>query len=348
VQRKNGGIDMNIGNQIKSFRLEKKVTQEEFAGFLGISPQAVSKWETGASTPDISLLPEIATYFGVTIDELFKISDEEQLERIKNMHWRVRRIPQETFEQSVQFLNHLLLKNPEDVNAFEGLAYLYNSRAKSDHDEASVYAKKVLELEPERKSGLVAYLEANGGACGDEWYDNHFEIIQFFKNYLRKYPKNGQVMRALITNLLDDERYKEAVPYIAELEKIKEGPNIQIYYGDVAYGCGDYKRARELWDKAVEKYPDKWQSYCFRADRLKKIGQTEEAIEDYQKCVQMQEAPHFLDGLYSIAQLHEMAENYQAAIDDYKQILFYLEKDYQTTSGESVDAIIRKIERLSE
>lgn len=40
---------MNIGNQIKSFRLEKKVTQEEFAGFLGISPQAVSKWETGVS-----------------------------------------------------------------------------------------------------------------------------------------------------------------------------------------------------------------------------------------------------------------------------------------------------------
>ena len=45
---------MNIGNQIKNLRLEKKVTQEELAEYLGVSAQAVSKWETNASTPDIT------------------------------------------------------------------------------------------------------------------------------------------------------------------------------------------------------------------------------------------------------------------------------------------------------
>ena len=59
---------MNIGNQIKVFRLKKSVTQEAMAEHFGITAQAVSKWECGTSVPDISLLPELSAYFGVTID----------------------------------------------------------------------------------------------------------------------------------------------------------------------------------------------------------------------------------------------------------------------------------------
>ena len=46
-----------LGNQIKYFRQQKQVKQDELAEYLGVSYQAVSKWETGASDPDISLLP---------------------------------------------------------------------------------------------------------------------------------------------------------------------------------------------------------------------------------------------------------------------------------------------------
>ena len=62
---------MEIGDQIKSLRIRKGVTQEEMARHFGITSQAVSKWERGAATPDIGLLPDISAYFGVTIDELF-------------------------------------------------------------------------------------------------------------------------------------------------------------------------------------------------------------------------------------------------------------------------------------
>ena len=337
---------MNIGNQIRNFRLEKNVTQEEFAVFLGVSAQAVSKWETGASMPDIALLPDIATYFGIAIDELFALPYEKQLARIKNMSWRMRRIPQETFERSVRFLNERLASDPEDVSAYEGLACLYNSRAKSDHQDASEYAKRVMELDPERKSGLVAYLEANGGTCGDEWYDNHFEIIQFFQGYLERHPKNGLVLRAIVTNLLDDRRYEEALPYIHALRTVKDGPNILIYLGDVEFGRGNRREAERLWNEAVEKYPDVWQAYCFRADRLKLLGHVREASLDYEKCVEMQQAPHILDGLYALAQLHETAGEYAAAVRDYDRIIEYLATDYHTTDGESVDSLRREIERL--
>lgn len=62
---------MNIGNNIKSLRLKSGLTQEQLANMLGISFQAISKWETNANTPDIGQLPQIAKIFQVTIDALF-------------------------------------------------------------------------------------------------------------------------------------------------------------------------------------------------------------------------------------------------------------------------------------
>ena len=61
---------MTIGNKIKLLRTNKGVTQEQLAEQLHISGQAVSKWENETSTPDITMLPLLAEYFGITIDEL--------------------------------------------------------------------------------------------------------------------------------------------------------------------------------------------------------------------------------------------------------------------------------------
>ena len=62
---------MNIGNNIKQLRQKNNLTQDQVAEKLGISYQAVSKWENNANTPDIALLPQIANLFGVSIDALF-------------------------------------------------------------------------------------------------------------------------------------------------------------------------------------------------------------------------------------------------------------------------------------
>ena len=61
----------HIGKKIRSLRKNKKMTQEQLAEVLSVSAQSVSKWETCNSVPDIDLLPIIARYFGVTMDELF-------------------------------------------------------------------------------------------------------------------------------------------------------------------------------------------------------------------------------------------------------------------------------------
>ncbi len=62
---------MKIGKNIRLLRQRKGLTQEQVAQQLGVTYQAVSKWENDTNTPDIALLPEIAALFGVTIDALF-------------------------------------------------------------------------------------------------------------------------------------------------------------------------------------------------------------------------------------------------------------------------------------
>lgn len=62
---------MKIGENIRALRQSRMLTQEQVALHLGVSSQAVSKWETSANTPDIALLPGLADLFGVTVDALF-------------------------------------------------------------------------------------------------------------------------------------------------------------------------------------------------------------------------------------------------------------------------------------
>ena len=65
-----------IGNRIAKYRKEKGLTQEGLAEKLGVSSQAVSKWENDASCPDISLLPHLCGELGITTDELLTGKNE--------------------------------------------------------------------------------------------------------------------------------------------------------------------------------------------------------------------------------------------------------------------------------
>ena len=63
---------LNIGENIKTLRTEKGVTQEHLAEYCSVTYQSVSKWENGVTTPDLHLIPTIAEFFGVSINRLFR------------------------------------------------------------------------------------------------------------------------------------------------------------------------------------------------------------------------------------------------------------------------------------
>ena len=62
---------IKLGEKIKKLRKEKNISQEVLANYLGVTFQAISKWETGAAMPDVTLIPAIASFFDVSTDELF-------------------------------------------------------------------------------------------------------------------------------------------------------------------------------------------------------------------------------------------------------------------------------------
>lgn len=72
-----------IGENIRKLRLEHDLTQEKLAEIIGVTFQSVSKWERGESYPDITIVPSIATFFGVSCDELLGADQQEKEEKIQ-------------------------------------------------------------------------------------------------------------------------------------------------------------------------------------------------------------------------------------------------------------------------
>ena len=67
---------MQIGKVIRRYRKEKRMTQEEMAGRLGVTASAVNKWENDNSYPDITLLAPIARLLGISLDRLLSFREE--------------------------------------------------------------------------------------------------------------------------------------------------------------------------------------------------------------------------------------------------------------------------------
>ena len=71
-------MTLNIGTTIKNLRTKKQITQKQLATYLGVTEQAISRWESGGGFPDIQLLPAIASYFSVSTDMLLGIDMSER------------------------------------------------------------------------------------------------------------------------------------------------------------------------------------------------------------------------------------------------------------------------------
>lgn len=94
-----------VGKNLLTLRKEKNWTQDEVAEKLGVSAQAVSKWETGASCPDISLLPVISDLYGVLADDLLR-DEEERRKRKKSV---MTYVPEEKRKKPEELLFRVLV-----------------------------------------------------------------------------------------------------------------------------------------------------------------------------------------------------------------------------------------------
>jgi len=92
-----------IGGEIKELRKARKMTQSQLAERVGVTTQAVSKWECGG-TPDAELLPDIATALGVSVDTLFGLSNEVKRDPFRSLAYDISRLPEEErFRRTIQY-----------------------------------------------------------------------------------------------------------------------------------------------------------------------------------------------------------------------------------------------------
>lgn len=134
-------MDINICDSLRSLRRDKGNTQEELACFLDISTQAVSKWERGERYPDITLLPKIAAYYNVTVDDLLGVGEVQKKERIDEINKQYKNNSQiGDINANIELMRSALKEFSNDYNIINQLiSTLYLSNNED-------YFKEIIEL----------------------------------------------------------------------------------------------------------------------------------------------------------------------------------------------------------
>ena len=338
-------MTMEIGNQIKALRLRRGITQEEMAQHFGITAQAVSKWERGAATPDIALLPDISAYFGVTIDELFALTDSTKMERIDNMLCDVRYLKQTDFEQYESYLKDCARKADLADRATLLLACLYNKRAREYRELAKPYAREALQRLPGVKDAHNAIFDAENGPYQDWNFVNHHNLIDFYKDVVKEHPEDVRNYFWLMDLLIADGRTAEARVYAEAMKNTQNSYHYEMYMGKICKEECDLPAALDWWKKMTEHEPEKWIVWAEYADCMARLCRYDEAVEYYKKAMPMRPKPRFIDCEEAVAQIYEIQGNIPAAIEMYRQMLQITKEDW-CTEGESIDSILRDIARL--
>ena len=161
-------MNITIGTNIRNLRSAKQITQKQLASFLGITEQAVSRWENGSGYPDITMLPSIASFFGVSSDTLLGINADERSTRLTEIRREIKRLG-ESGEVSAETLAQARLwaaEFPAEEDIQENLACelsncewwtLDDAEKRACHKESEKIYKNLIETtrDPEYRNHLL-------------------------------------------------------------------------------------------------------------------------------------------------------------------------------------------------
>lgn len=181
-------MQLDLGNNIRQLRRRDKRTQEALAEALGVTSQAVSRWESGGSFPDMNLIPSIANYFGVSIDELFGYTNE----RTK----RIDELVTQIFEMKRQ-------NNGVDNNISECIAFARNALVEFPGNEKLMLAlASVLNTAGYVRYGECHLIDEEGYGIYDtekhKTYEEWREAIPLYEKALEMLPNGALRNRALM------------------------------------------------------------------------------------------------------------------------------------------------------
>ncbi len=338
---------MELGKKIKQLRLNKGITQETLANALGVSYQAVSRWENETTMPDITLLPQISVFFGVSIDELFEFTEDSQYKRIENMLNEKLSLSDTEFENAKDFLEKQINKDSGNVSAVKLLAWLYFHRSKSSNLRAVEYAKRALQLGDTSKSMNNILRDAYGSPHTDWNYRNRHELIDFYYGHLELHPNDLRAYRYLIPALVADGRTDEARKFIDTIRKREKEELVFVFDAMILRRDGKAEELKKLLSNMIENFNDSWYTWAIVADFEADDCNYEKAISCYKKSFLLQPKPRYTDSLIAIAHIYEIEHKYEKALLMYQEIIELLKTDWNITFGATVNMYQQKIDELS-
>ena len=169
-----------LGRRIARLRLTKAATQERLARELSVSPQAVSKWENDINYPDISLLPQLAQFLGVSIDELLRGASTQERKGFDVSMSIAKEADESSDKREANEEQNLAIGNfaeedtatddeahaGEEVRRF-GLGKFFSTEVRKSKDGVSGKEQATVRLGNSKKHGLHIYVESEDGDVVD-------------------------------------------------------------------------------------------------------------------------------------------------------------------------------------
>jgi len=145
-------LEIKLSKIIRELRIRRGNTQEELANFLGVTTQAVSKWERAEGMPDITYLPEIAGFYAVSVDTLLgvdEVAKEEKIKEICRKYDQIRQCPpredgtlivENNIEAGISYIRSVLHEFPDCWHLMQLLAsdLWYHSKSKAGVEKTSL------------------------------------------------------------------------------------------------------------------------------------------------------------------------------------------------------------------
>lgn len=340
---------MDIGNKIKQLRQKAGITQEQLGAILCVSAQSISKWETGVTMPDISLLPLISSELGVTIDELFDLTTDQKLQRIERRLDLEEEFSNETFREYEKFLKNQLEEFGEDQRVLSLLAHLYHHRMESDAKKVSKYARRTILISPEKKDCQWLLQKAEGATSWDWNIANHSDVIDFYKEVIendRVTPKTPLPYYEIMDNMLADHRTAEARKYLNECKALPAHKPflMPVYEAYIALAEYNEKGADKIMEEALGEFSENSgflfesaQYYARKCDYAK-------AIDFYEAFWEAERGnpPRFTDALDGIAAIYKIIGEKAKALETYDRMIECIKNEWGYKDD---DAAVLEVER---
>lgn len=267
-----------LSSNLKKFRLQKKYTQEYVADALGVSSHTISRWECNTTLPDVTLLPEIARLYCVSIDDLFKESSvayENYAQRLASV-FELTHNPEDFIRADIEFRK---LKNNNALTVSDMWSYGITHKFMMNYcvENALYWFDKVLDNDP----------------TNDQYY--------YWKTRMQKMKLCSQLGKNI------DNINEQIIIVKNNPNNVNERCLLLAAY----MFANEYEKAYEEFIKAISLFPNEWELYIHGGDICKKLKKYEEAFMHWDKAEKL--GTKFMDGKYSKAFCYEELGQYENA-----------------------------------